>query len=291
MTREPQDIWVAPRRPFAEGDHALLIDRRGRRYYLSLSLEKTFHTHLGTIPHSQIIGQEPGARIYTATGHQLLALSPTLGDFVLEMPHSTQVIYPKDLGIILMYGDVFPGATVLEAGLGSGALTLALLRAVGEKGRVTSYEVRPELVKKALANIEAMLPNATNHEVKVGDIYQGIEERDLDRVVLDVPEPWQVVPHAGDALVGGGIFVSFLPTVLQVYQLHEALRETPYFEMLETVEVLVRPWSVSSRSIRPAHRMVGHTGFITTARRCAPRRGPEVGGNVPKGAPSGEDVA
>ena len=290
MTKELRPNGTTSDRAFADSGHALLIDRRGRRYYLSLSPEKTFHTHLGTIPHSNIIGQEPGARIYTSTGHQLLAIHPTLGDFVQEMPHATQVIYPKDMGIILMYGDVFPGATVLEAGLGSGALTMALLRAVGEKGRVISYEVRPELVEKALANVEAMLPNATNLEVTVGDIYKGIEEKELDRVILDVPEPWQVVPHAGEALVGGGIFVSFLPTILQVHQLHEALKETPYFEMLETLEVLVRPWSVSSRSVRPAHRMVGHTGFITIARRCAPRREPELDDSASEETPSDDST-
>lgn len=252
-----------------------MIDRRGRRYFLSLSSEKTFHTHLGLIPHADIIGQEIGARLRTATDHEFLALSPTLGNLVEEMPHSTQVVYAKDLGVILMYGDIFPGAAVLESGLGSGAVTMALLRAVGAKGRVVSYEVRPELVEKALRNIEILNPDPKNLEIKVKDIYDGIDESGLDRIVLDLPEPWRVVPAAAQALVPGGIFLSFLPTVLQLHELHEALRDSKSFDMLEAIEVLVRPWSVTRRSVRPEHRMVAHTGFITTARKCAPRSGPD----------------
>lgn len=258
------------RRQFAEGDPALLIDRRGRRYLLHLESSSTFHTHLGLIPHADIIGRDMGVRLTTSLGHILLAFYPTLGDYVLEMRHPTQVVYAKDLGAILMYGDIFPGATVLEAGVGSGALTMALLRAVGPTGSVTTYELRPELVGKAWENIRVLFPNAENLEIRVQDVYQGISETWLDRIVLDVPEPWQVVPSAATALVPGGIFLSFLPTVLQVHELNEALRASGSFELAETVEVLVRAWSVSHRSVRPEHRMVGHTGFLTTARRCDP---------------------
>ncbi|MBF8267974.1 MAG: tRNA(1-methyladenosine) methyltransferase-like methyltransferase [Dehalococcoidia bacterium] len=274
MVRQPRRRKAYPRNRFAEGDHALLIDRRGRRYFISLSAEKSFHTHLGVVPHADIIGQEIGARVHTATGHELLALSPTLGDFVQEMPHPTQVVYAKDLGAILMYGDIFPGAVVLEAGLGSGALTMALLRAVGVKGRVISYEVRPEFVEKARKNIETLNPDPKNLEIKIKDVYQGIDETGLDRIVLDVPEPWHVVPAAAQALVPGGVFLSFLPTVLQIHHLQEALWESRHFDLMETIEVLVRPWSVTRRSVRPVHRMVAHTGFITIARRCALREGP-----------------
>jgi len=256
---------------FSEGDLALLVDRRGRRYLLSLSPDKSFHTHMGVVLHSKIIGQEMGARIYTTTGHMLLAFPPTLGDFVEEMHHSTQVIYAKDLGAILMHGDIFPGAQVLEAGLGSGALTLALLRAVGEMGRVISFEVKPELVTKALENISALNSNTANLEIKVKDVYQELDETGLDRIILDVPEPWHVVQAAAESLVPAGILLSFLPTILQVHQLQEALEESPHFELMETIEVLVRPWSVTHRSVRPVHRMVAHTGFITTARKCTPK--------------------
>jgi tRNA (adenine57-N1/adenine58-N1)-methyltransferase len=226
---------------------------------------------MGVVSHSSIIGQDVGARIITTTGHMLLAFSPTLGDYVEEMPHSTQVIYAKDLGAILVYGDIFPGATVLEAGIGSGALTMALLRAVGDRGRVISLEIRPELVEKARGNIAALVPDMANLEIRVKDVYQDLDETGLDRIILDVPEPWHVVSAAAEALVPGGMLLSYLPTILQVHQLHETLMASPHFELMETIEVLVRPWSVTHRSVRPVHRMVAHTGFITTTRKCSPK--------------------
>ena len=279
MPTEPNAVTATERHRFAEGDPALLVDRRGRRYLLSLSSAEMFHTHMGIISHDDIIGQNVGARLYTTTGHMLLAFSPTLGDYVEEMPHSTQVIYAKDLGAILMYGDIFPGATVLEAGVGSGAMTMALLRAVGEKGRVITFEIRPELVEKARKNIQTIIPDLANLEIKAKDVYLDLDETDLDRIVLDVPEPWHVVPEAARSLVPGGIFISYLPTILQVHQLQETLIESPHFELMETIEVLVRPWSVTHRSVRPVHRMVAHTGFITTARKCAPK---ETGQDEPE---------
>ena len=256
---------------FDEGDLALLIDRKGRRYMLTLKAEGVFHTHVGTLPHEQIIGREQGDWFRTSMGQGLLAIKPTLSDYILEMPRGSQVIYPKDLGNILMLADVFPGATVVEGGLGSGALTAVLLRAVGHQGKVVTYEVREDMVERAMRNIRALAPDPDRHELYIGDIYQGIRERDVDRIVLDVPEPWQVVPHAGDALSRGGIFLSFLPTILQVHQLVEALTSDSRFQLFETVEVLLRPWNVTKRSVRPVHRMVAHTGFITTARLCAPK--------------------
>ena len=237
---------------------------------------------MGMIPHSDIIGQDMGARLYTTSGHMLLAFSPTLGDFVEEMPHPTQVIYAKDLGAIVVYGDIFPGATVLEAGLGSGALTMALLRAVGDRGKVIAFEIRPELVEKARKNIKTMQPNLGNLEIRVKDVYQDLDETGLDRIILDVPEPWHVVPEAASALVPGGIFLSYLPTILQVHQLHETLIESPHFELMDAIEVLVRPWSVTHRSVRPVHRMVAHTGFITTARKCSPKETPPGSDSEPQ---------
>jgi len=249
----------------------ILVDRRGRKYTIPLSKEKSFHTHVGTILHNQIIGLESGSRIQSSTNHQLLVFSPTLEDFVTEMPHATQVIYPKDLGIILAYGDIFPGAKVVEAGLGSGALTLSLLRAVGDKGKVISYEIKEEIIEKAVTSLKAMNQDISNIEVKIQDVYEGIDEDNVDRIVLDLPSPWLVVPHAEKALVNGGILVSFLPTIFQVHELHESLKNTKSFEMMESFEVLLRPWSIGNRSVRPQHRMVAHTGFITTARKCEPR--------------------
>jgi tRNA (adenine57-N1/adenine58-N1)-methyltransferase len=255
---------------FCDGDGAILVDRRERRYSISLSRSKTFHTHVGTVSHDNIIGKPHGSRIYTSTDHQLLAFSPTLVDFVMEMPHATQVIYPKDTGYILMYGDIFPGANVVEAGFGSGVLTLALLRAVGREGKVTSYEIKPDVIYKSLKSLDTMPDFQENLIVKEGNIYEGILETEVDRLILDVPEPWHVVPHAANSLVSGGILISFLPTIMQVHQLHLRLKENPRFELAETAEVSMRPWSISTQSIRPVHRMVAHTGFITTARLCDP---------------------
>lgn len=258
------------RQVFREGEHALLIDRRGRRYLVKLSPSASFQYHLGKFSHAELIGRPEGTWIDTGQGHTLLAVRPTLAEFTVEMPRIATVVYPKDLGAILIHGDIFPGARVLEAGTGSGALTLALLRAVGERGQVVSYDLRADMIQRAKANVGAMCPDHPNLSFNLGDVYQGFQETELDRIVLDLPEPWQVVPHAAERLVAGGILLSFLPTILQVHELAQALRRQT-FEMIETVEVLVRSWSVTAQSVRPSHRMVGHTGFITTARRCSPR--------------------
>ena len=256
---------------FRDGDQALLIDRKGRRYLLTLAGEQVFHCHLGRVPHDQLIGQTVGGWYRSDLGHTLLAVRPTLGDFVLEMPRGPQIIYPKDLGNILTLADIFPGATVVEGGLGSGSLTAALLRAVGPAGRVITYEVNESVVPKALANINKVVDDPPNLTVTIGDIYQGIAEEEVDRVVLDVPEPWQAVSTVGDALTMGGIMLSFLPTILQVHQLVMELNRDSRFQLIEMVETLLRPWQVTERSVRPTHRMVAHSGFLTTAVRCVPK--------------------
>ena len=260
-----------PRGKFDEGDLALLVDRKGRRYLVTLAEQGTFHSHVGVLAHRDIIGQEQGGWFRTSRGHTLLAIKPTLADYVLEMPRSAQIVYPKDLGNILVMADIFPGATVVEAGLGSGALTAALLRAVGERGSVITYEVRQDMVDQGMKNVRTLAPDPCNHTLRMESIYEGINEREVDRIVLDVPEPWHTVPWAAEALTMGGILLSFLPTILQVHQLAMALSSDSRYQLIETVEVLLRPWSVSHRSVRPAHRMVAHSGFITTARRCAPK--------------------
>ena len=259
------------RGPFQEGELVLLVDYKGRRYQTRLAQGEAFYTHMGHVAHEEIIGQEEGSWLTTSKEHLLLVFRPTLADFVQEMPRASQVIYPKDLGAILVYADIFPGARVLEAGLGSGSLTLALLRAVGEQGCVFSYEVREDVVEKALANIRSMLPHTDALMVKVGDVYDGMEERDLDRIVLDVPEPWRVIPGAGEALVPGGMFVAFLPTILQVHELVNALNDSEVFQVVNTSETMLRTWHVTRRSVRPDHRMVGHTGFLVTARKAVAR--------------------
>ena len=258
-----------PRGKFEEGDNALLIDRKGRRYLILLDKHGLFETHVGTLPHKEIIGRDQGAFLNTSGGQSLLILKPTLSDHILGMPRSTQVVYPKDLGAIIVLADIFPGAIVVEAGLGSGALTAVLCRSVGPKGKVVTYELREDLVKMGLENVTQLAFGIENHSLHIGDIYQGINEQNVDRIVLDVPEPWHVIPWAAEALIPGGIILSFLPTILQVHRLAQTLNDHPLFQLVETVEVLVRPWDVSQRSVRPAHRMVAHTGFITTSRRCS----------------------
>ena len=256
---------------FQEGDLALLQDRKGRRHLLTLLDGGVFHSHQGRLDHERLIGHSVGGWYRTDRGHVLLAVRPTLGDFVRQMPRGPQIIYPKDLGLIIMLADIFPGATVIEGGLGSGSLTSALLRAVGVNGRVINYEIEESWLPKAKANIQKIVGDASNLEIKIADIYEGISERNIDRVVLDVPEPWQAVSTVGDCLLMGGILLSFLPTVIQVQKLVLALEADTRFQMIETTETLLRTWHVTERSVRPDHRMVAHSGFLITAVRCQPR--------------------
>ena len=256
---------------FQAQDRVLLIDRKGRRYLKTLEVEQVFHSHVGRLYYDQLIGESVGGWYRTDKGHVLLAVRPTFGDSVTAMPRGPQIIYPKDLGNIVTFADIFPGATVVEGGLGSGALTSALLRAVGPNGRVITYEIDEKVLPKAQRNIQSLVQDPFDLTITVGDIYQGISERDIDRVVLDVPEPWQAVSTIGDALSMGGMMLSFLPTILQVHQLVTALEEDGRFQLIDSFETLLRPWHLKDRSVRPVHRMIAHSGFLTTAVRCQPR--------------------
>ena len=249
----------------------LLVDRKERRYLVHLEQGKKFSSHNGGFEHDELIGKQAGVRLETNKGHRILALRPTMADFTRLMPRTATVVYPKDLGAILVQGDIFPGARVLEAGSGSGALTIALARAVGERGSVVSYDVREDMLERAKSNVAQALPDQANVTFKLNDISETIEDDDFDRVVLDLPEPWSAVPQIERALVPGGILLCFLPTVLQVHELCRLLIDRKVFDLVETVEVLMRPWTVGGRSVRPDHRMVAHTGFITTARLCDER--------------------
>jgi tRNA (adenine57-N1/adenine58-N1)-methyltransferase len=249
-------------RSFAPGDRALLIDAKARRYLITLREGGEFHTHAGITPHDTIIGRPDGSTVRSNSGARYLALRPTLADFVLSMPRGAQVIYPKDLGPLLILGDIFPGARVLEAGVGSGALSMALLRAGAD---VVGYEIREDFAAKAQANVASFLGEDRPYRVELRDVYEGIDETGLDRIMLDLAEPWRVVKHAATALRPGGIFVSYLPTIGQVAQLREALDAGP-FVLGETIEILQRSWHVEGQSVRPDHRMVAHTGFLSAAR-------------------------
>lgn len=254
--------------PFEPGERALLIDARDRTYLLRLQTGGTFHMHGGALAHDLIIGSEEGTEVHTAGGMALRCFRPRLADFVLKMPRGAQIVYPKDLAQILLHADVSPGSRVLEAGTGSGALTIALCRSCGPDGRVVSYELRPEFAEKAAANIESFFGKAPAWlELRSGDLHEvaGADET-FDRVVLDLPNPWEMLETLSTVLEPGGILCGYLPTTVQVQQLVLGLPGRG-FDHIETFETLLRTWHVTERSVRPDHRMIGHTGFVTIARR------------------------
>ena len=258
----------------AAGERVLLIDGRGRRYLVTLAEGKQFHSHLGALEHDALIGGPEGVSVTTSGGSPVTAFRPTLADYVLKMQRGAQVVYPKDAALIVMYADIFPGATVLEAGSGSGALTLALARAVGESGRVISYELREDHLRRAEANIEtwgAGQGRGGPVELRSGDVFDGIPEPRVDRMVLDLPEPWRALGAGTESLTPGGILCCYLPTVPQVSQIVAAMRREG-FALVSTFEALIRTWNVEGQSVRPDHRMVAHTGFIVTGRKLAENR-------------------
>ncbi len=253
---------------FAPGDLVLLVDKKGRRYLFTLEHGASFHSHHGPLSHDAIIGIQEGSLVETTLGQRFRAVRPGLADFVLKMPRGAQVVYPKDLGPILIETDIFPGARVLEAGTGSGSLTLALLRAVGPKGTVHTFDVREDFHRKAVANIERFIgsdPNYGTLEARLGDVYTDGLEIDVDRVVFDLTEPWRALPNVERCLRPGGILCSYLPTVPQVQNLVGALRDG--WAMVRAFETMQRGWTVDGLSVRPDHRMVAHTGFLVVARR------------------------
>lgn len=250
-------------RVFALGDRVHIVDSRGRHYLITLQVNGEFHTHAGFFPHSDLVGQPEGLTIGLSRGLSYTALKPTLEDFVLKMPRGAQVIYPKDLGPILIVADIFPGAKVLESGVGSGALSATMLRA---GANIVGYELREDFAIRARSNVEAFCGDVGDrYQVELRDCYEGIDETGVDRVVLDLPEPWQVVPHAQKAMDPGGILCAYTPSITQVSRLREVL-DGPGWILQRTIEVLNRGWYVEGQAVRPDHRMVAHTGFLTTAR-------------------------
>ncbi len=255
--------------PFEPGERVLLIDQRDRRYLVrALVPGELWHSHGGAIDHDAIIGRPEGTRVRTSGGMVFTCFRPTLADFVFKMPRGAQVVYPKDLGAILIWADIFPGARVLEAGTGSGAVTIALCRAVGNEGRVVSYEVREDFHATATANVESFFGKQPSQlDLRLGDLAAVAEggER-FDRVVLDLPEPWPLLGTLDAVLDPGGVLCGYLPTTIQAQELVLAMQRAGY-EQIETFEVLHRSWHITARSVRPDHRMVAHTGFITVGRR------------------------
>jgi tRNA (adenine57-N1/adenine58-N1)-methyltransferase catalytic subunit len=259
--------------PFAPGELVVLVDTQGNRHLVRLSEQETLHHHLGTVRHADVIGRTDGALIRSNQGARFAALRPRLIDYVLEMPRRSGIVYPKDAAQLLAWADIAPGQRVLESGVGSGALTLALLRAVGERGQVIGYELRPDFIELALRNIRGFAeggsvpgPGLGSVLLRERDVYVGIVDTDLDRVVLDLPEPWRVLPHLPGALRQGGWLCGYTPSIIQAAQLVEALREEQRYAQIETQEVLLRGWHIQGAAVRPEQQMVGHTGFLTVAR-------------------------
>lgn len=253
---------------FAKGDHCLLTDGKGRQFLLTLDEGAVFHFHNGMLSHDELIGRPEGSVVQSSLGGRLVAVRPRLADYVLNMKRGAQVVYPKDIGPILVWGDIAPGLTVLEAGTGSGALTMALVRAVGPDGRVVSVERRDDHAAHARRTLDAYFGGIpATLDLRVGEVADYVGEVRPDRLVLDLPEPFGVAEAAATGMPGGAVWVSYVPTVPQVQQTMDALRATGAFGEPSTFEVLHREWNVDGRSVRPAHRMVGHTGFISIARR------------------------
>ena len=253
------------------GDLVQLTDPKGRMHTIELTPGKEFHTHRGLIQHDDLIGQPEGTVVTTVGGTTYLALRPLLADYVLSMPRGATVVYPKDAAQIVAMADIFPGAHVIEAGAGSGALTCSLLRAVGEHGVVSSYERRADFAEVARTNVERFFGTTPpTWRLTVGDLAEACTDRDADRVVLDMLAPWEVLETVGAAMTPGGVLCAYVATTTQLSRIVEALREHGGFAEPQPWESMVRGWHVDGLAVRPEHRMIGHTGFLVTARRLAP---------------------
>jgi tRNA (adenine57-N1/adenine58-N1)-methyltransferase len=256
--------------PFEPGELVLLIDQRDRTYLFRLQGAGTYHTHSGTLAHDDLVGHPEGTRVETSGGMVVTAFRPRFADYALKMKRGAQVIYPKDLGPILTYADIFPGARVLEAGTGSGSLTIALCRAVGDAGSVVSYEAREEHQAQAVANLEGFYGKVPDTlELRIGAVEDvGRTGERFDRCIFDMGSPWEPLEAVAAVLEPGGVFCAYVPTTIQLQQLVLALPAQGFLH-IESFEVMRRGWHVTERSVRPDHRMVGHTGFLTVARRTA----------------------
>ncbi|MFN8085075.1 MAG: tRNA (adenine-N1)-methyltransferase [Dermatophilaceae bacterium] len=263
------------RGPLLEGDRVQLTDGKGRMHTITLSAGKEFHTHRGRLLHDDLIGAPDGSVVTNTAGMAYLALRPLLADYVMSMPRGAAVVYPKDSGQIVMMADIFPGATVVEAGVGSGALSMSLLRAVGDGGRLISFERREDFADIARGNVRAFF--GVDHpawSVVVGDLVDAlpgaVEPGCVDRVVLDMLAPWECLDVVADALVPGGVLICYVATATQLSRVAEALREHGGYTEPSAWESMVRGWHLEGLAVRPEHRMHGHTGFLITSRRLAP---------------------
>lgn len=251
-----------------ENDAILLIDRKGRRYLKTLAPGRRL-TIRGDINADALVGLEEGSRVKLSGGETFLVIRPTYADLIPHLPRAAQVIYPKDTGPILIWGDIFPGATVIEGGTGAGALTIALLRAVGPHGRVISYELREDFAAAARRNVAAFFGPAPNWTITIADLFEGFAETGVDRMIIDLAEPWRALDSAARALRPGGVLICYVPTAIQLRDTVEALQGRAEFAEIESFETMLRNWHVKGMSVRPVHRMVAHSAFIIVARRIA----------------------
>ncbi len=270
---DPLPTGPARSGPFRVGDRVQLTDGKGRHYTVVLEAGKEFHTHRGGITHDKLLGADEGSVVTSVNGTPYLALRPLLTDYVLSMPRGAQVIYPKDAAQIVHEGDMFPGARVLEAGAGSGALTCSLLRAVGTTGTVISYEIRQDHADYAIKNVETFFgERPSNWHLTVADVDRfGVDRpgEQVDRVVLDMLAPWDALPAVSKALVPGGVLLVYVATVTQLSKVVEALRAQECWTEPRSWESMVRGWHVVGLAVRPEHRMQGHTAFLVSVRRLA----------------------
>ena len=285
-----------PSGPFREGDRVQLTGPKGRLHTITLRADGELHTHHGVLRHADLIGQPDGSVATNSSGHDYLALRPLLRDFAMSMPRGAAIVYPKDAAQIVMQADIFPGAVVVEAGVGSGALSLALLRAIGPDGSLTSFERREDFAEVAKANVETFFGETPETwEVVVGDLAEqlGAQHRPgtVDRVVLDMLAPWECMDAVAEALTPGGVVICYIATATQLSRVAEYIRNTGLFTEPDASETMVRGWHVEGLAVRPDHRMVAHTGFLLTARRLAPGAvPPEVRRRASKSSYGDEDV-
>lgn len=264
-----------PTGPFRAGDVVQLTGPKGRLNTITLLAGAAFGTHRGDLKHDEIIGKAEGSVVTNQNGVEYLALRPLMNDFVLSMPRGAAIIYPKDSAQILVAGDIFPGATVVEAGVGSGALSMYLLRCIGEHGTLDSFERRSEFAEIAEANVSAQYgEKPANWNIHLGDLQEQLplkmSQGSVDRVILDMLAPWECVDAVAEALVPGGLVIGYVATVTQLSRFVEGLRSSKQFNEPEAFESMVRDWHLQGLAVRPEHRMIGHTGFLVTARRLAP---------------------
>jgi len=256
---------------FVAGDRVQLTDSKGKIYSITITPGKEWHTHKGWIIHDDLIGLPEGSVVSTSAGLKFTAFIPLLTDYVLSMPRGATIVYPKDAAMIIGFADIFPGARVLEAGVGSGALTLSLLRAVGANGHVHSVERREEFADNAKSNIESYFGGPPNNwSLDIGSVQEKEFSEDFDRVILDMLAPWECVELAAKVLRPGGVYMAYVATTTQLSATAEALKSDGHFTEPESFESMVRGWHHEGLAVRPQQRMIGHTGFLIFARRMAP---------------------